>query len=176
MGMFSEASDPSPVAKSDYQAVRNERKEQVVSAASKSKSKLPAWVRCPACDDFICTIHKKHAHDCRCASIDTWARRGLDPYSEGGKKLKEDPGHGLPRKWRGEPVAPAPAPAQESVAKESSKKHKAALVRILAVLGRSCAQNMCQGCRHEMEEAAEIARKALQMPKVKDFPKEGGLK
>ncbi len=29
----------------------------------------PAWVKCPDCENVICTIHKKHAHDCPCPPL-----------------------------------------------------------------------------------------------------------
>lgn len=50
----------------------------------------------------------------------------------------------------------------------NSEKYKAALEEIYAVLGPSkpdCPDNRCEGCRHEMAAAAEVARKALQLPK-----------
>jgi hypothetical protein len=37
----------------------------------------PAWVRCPDCDDFLCTIHGGHVHDCDCPTID---ELDFDPY------------------------------------------------------------------------------------------------
>ena len=39
------------------------------------------WVRCDSCDDFLCTIHGVHVHDCPCPTIDTWAEYELHPYS-----------------------------------------------------------------------------------------------
>jgi len=46
---------------------------------------VPAWVPCECCEDFLCTIHfGKHAYECRCPSIDTWAKKGINPYLEGG--------------------------------------------------------------------------------------------
>jgi hypothetical protein len=56
----------------------------------------PAWIRCECCDDFLCTIHGRpgepiHAHDCKCPSIASWARRGLDPYTEGGRWDNQTP-------------------------------------------------------------------------------------
>jgi hypothetical protein len=48
----------------------------------------PAWVKCPNCDDFWCSIHHMHAYDCECPSIDTWIRvRKIDPYLAGGRPL-----------------------------------------------------------------------------------------
>ena len=46
---------------------------------------MPAWVRCECCDDFLCTIHGVHVADCSCPDIDTWALRGMDPYTQGGQ-------------------------------------------------------------------------------------------
>lgn len=45
----------------------------------------PAWVRCDDCDDFRCTLHGEHVADCKCPGIDTWARKGIDPYTTGGR-------------------------------------------------------------------------------------------
>lgn len=41
---------------------------------------LPAWVPCPCCEDFLCTIHQMHAHDCECPGIEEWE---TDPYTAG---------------------------------------------------------------------------------------------
>jgi hypothetical protein len=30
------------------------------------------WIRCDMCDDFWCTRHEKHVHDCDCPSIEEW--------------------------------------------------------------------------------------------------------
>lgn len=50
-----------------------------------NNKRIPAWVPCGCCSDFLCTIHKgKHAYECRCPSIDTWAKKGVNPYLEGG--------------------------------------------------------------------------------------------
>jgi hypothetical protein len=46
--------------------------------------KPAAWVKCPDCDDYWCTIHGLHAYDCLCPDIDTWvAQKGTLPYEEG---------------------------------------------------------------------------------------------
>lgn len=47
------------------------------------------------------------------------------------------------------------------------EKHKAALEQIHRILGRPCPSNKCEGCRYEMEQALEIARRALQLPKAR---------
>lgn len=49
----------------------------------------PAWIPCPGCDDFWCVIHEKHAYDCKCPSIDSWAARGLSPYLHGGRRANQ---------------------------------------------------------------------------------------
>lgn len=41
---------------------------------------LPIWIRCPMCEDFWCTHHGEHAHDCECGSIDDLLAVGIDPY------------------------------------------------------------------------------------------------
>jgi hypothetical protein len=35
------------------------------------------WEPCPCCENFLCTIHEMHAHDCDCPSIEEWE---TDPY------------------------------------------------------------------------------------------------
>lgn len=50
----------------------------------------PAWIKCPDCDDFYCTIHEAHVADCKCPCIETWALRGVDPYTAGGKRRWEN--------------------------------------------------------------------------------------
>lgn len=31
-----------------------------------------AWVPCDCCENYWCTIHKMHAHDCACPPIEGW--------------------------------------------------------------------------------------------------------
>lgn len=38
-----------------------------------------AWVPCPCCEGFLCTIHGGHASDCPCPPIEDWTS---DPYSD----------------------------------------------------------------------------------------------
>ncbi len=38
---------------------------------------IPAWVPCDNCDEWYCTIHGEHVHDCPCPPIDEWE---YDPY------------------------------------------------------------------------------------------------
>lgn len=44
----------------------------------------PAWIPCPDCDEYLCTIHECHACDCDCPSVDEWP---VDPYSTGGYQV-----------------------------------------------------------------------------------------
>jgi hypothetical protein len=30
------------------------------------------WVRCETCDNFWCTIHEMHVHDCPCPPVEEW--------------------------------------------------------------------------------------------------------
>lgn len=47
--------------------------------------KRPAWVKCPSCENFLCTIHGCHVHDYPCPPIEEWK---VDPYTEGGGNLR----------------------------------------------------------------------------------------
>ena len=38
-----------------------------------------AWVRCPCCENFWCTIHQRHAFECDCPPIEEWTS---NPYGE----------------------------------------------------------------------------------------------
>lgn len=40
----------------------------------------PAWIRCPGCENYWCTVHKKHAHDCECPPAEDWYADGVSPY------------------------------------------------------------------------------------------------
>lgn len=44
----------------------------------------PAWVPCPCCEEFLCTIRRCHAHECDCPPIEEWE---VDPYTSGGSPL-----------------------------------------------------------------------------------------
>lgn len=61
-----------------------------MAAVKRAARKYPAWVKCPSCDDFFCSIHRAHAYDCKCPAIDKWK---VDPYSEGGKRILFKKGH-----------------------------------------------------------------------------------
>lgn len=52
------------------------------------KAAKPApWVPCDCCENYICNIHKMHAHDCPCPSIeDEWE---VSPYEAPGPLLKD---------------------------------------------------------------------------------------
>lgn len=39
-----------------------------------------AWMPCPCCEEWICTIHGEHAHDCECPGIEEWE---ILPYESG---------------------------------------------------------------------------------------------
>ena len=41
-------------------------------------AELPAWIPCPCCENYWCTIHGKHAHECECPPIEDWLH---SPYS-----------------------------------------------------------------------------------------------
>lgn len=48
------------------------------------KQKLVAiWMKCRSCDEFWCMIHKTHAFECACPSLEWWDEHGIDPYKEG---------------------------------------------------------------------------------------------
>ena len=51
----------------------------------------PAWVPCEMCDEFLCTIHKCHVHECECPPIESWAKRGVNPYTDGGRYANQTP-------------------------------------------------------------------------------------
>lgn len=41
----------------------------------------PSWIPCPeGCGNYWCHIHRMHAHDCDCPTIEEWTR---DPYTTG---------------------------------------------------------------------------------------------
>lgn len=37
------------------------------------------WIPCPLCEDYLCTIHWMHAHDCPCPAAEDWPPPG--PYA-----------------------------------------------------------------------------------------------
>jgi hypothetical protein len=48
----------------------------------------PAWVACPCCEDYLCTIHGMHAHECPCPEVSEWE---ADPYSTPGPPSTSSP-------------------------------------------------------------------------------------
>jgi len=48
------------------------------TSSSSGPTSLPPWVPCNYCQDYQCTIHKMHAHDCECPPIEEWT---TDPYA-----------------------------------------------------------------------------------------------
>ena len=38
---------------------------------------MPAWIKCPHCEEYFCTLHLKHVPDCKCPPIEEWP---VDPY------------------------------------------------------------------------------------------------
>ena len=51
-----------------------------------AKKKVPAWIQCPNCEDYWCTIHKAHAFECSCPDVYTCVMDGWNPYVEGGEE------------------------------------------------------------------------------------------
>jgi hypothetical protein len=51
------------------------------SPRSPSSSDDASWIPCPCCDDYLCTIHGEHVHDCPCPPIEEWED---DPYTPSG--------------------------------------------------------------------------------------------
>lgn len=41
------------------------------------------WIPCEDRDEFFCTQHLMHAHDCECPAIEDM---DIDPYTDGGPK------------------------------------------------------------------------------------------
>lgn len=48
---------------------------------------IPAWIPCECCGEFLCTVHRAHAHECGCPPIEEWK---VDPYSRTGMHLNPD--------------------------------------------------------------------------------------
>ncbi len=44
-----------------------------------AKRTLPAWIPCPHCENFWCTLHGVHVFECPCPPIEEWES---DPYSD----------------------------------------------------------------------------------------------
>jgi hypothetical protein len=58
----------------------------------------PAWIPCPACGEFWCTIHRRHAADCDCPPTDEWG--DVDPYAPGSSSIGPHP-HAGNKDFRG---------------------------------------------------------------------------
>lgn len=70
----------------------------------------PAWMPRLCCDEWMCTIHGEHVHDCPCSPLDEWT---TDPYCPGSNTTpylvkmvgaELDPSHsrwlmGFPPEW-----------------------------------------------------------------------------
>lgn len=37
------------------------------------------WSRCPCCEDYWCSIHQQHAHDCPCPPVEDWSAFDVTP-------------------------------------------------------------------------------------------------
>ena len=60
---------------------------KVVKVNGANNQDEPAWVKCSWCEDYWCTIHEDHVHNCPCPAIEHW---DVDPYTEGGIREEED--------------------------------------------------------------------------------------
>jgi len=59
--------------------------DELYNAEVEQPSKAcPAWIQCPGCEDYWCTIHKVHVFECDCPDVYTCMENGWDPYVEGG--------------------------------------------------------------------------------------------
>jgi DNA (cytosine-5)-methyltransferase 1 len=43
------------------------------------RGKSPAWIKCPCCENYLCTIHEMHAHDCTCPAVAEWQTSPYQP-------------------------------------------------------------------------------------------------
>ena len=55
----------------------------------KHKKNNPAWTPCHQCENFLCSIHGGHAHDCSCPPLEVWDELGINPYFTGGELAPE---------------------------------------------------------------------------------------
>lgn len=46
-----------------------------------------AWIPCECCDEWQCTYHGEHAHECECPPIEEWE---LDPYADAHPEFRVD--------------------------------------------------------------------------------------
>ena len=43
----------------------------------------PVWIPCECCDEYWCTYHEAHAHQCLCHCIEDWDDEiQRDPYTD----------------------------------------------------------------------------------------------
>ena len=47
----------------------------------------PAWIPCPGCDAFVCTVHDCHAFECDCPRIEDWEFNPYAPVPPGKRLL-----------------------------------------------------------------------------------------
>lgn len=59
--------------------VKDSSEGNEVGLSQAGEGVIPAWIPCPDCEDYWCTIHNCHAFECECPPIDEW---DYDPYSE----------------------------------------------------------------------------------------------
>ncbi len=66
---------PTPTA-SDWKSQTKEGQRR--GQLSEFIETIPAWLPCDSCENYLCTIHGKHAHECDCAEIAEWS---VNPYA-----------------------------------------------------------------------------------------------
>ena len=49
------------------------------------KNRFPAvlaapWIKCECCEDYVCQVHGRHAHECSCGAIEEWSELDASPY------------------------------------------------------------------------------------------------
>ena len=55
-----------------------------------AQNEKAAWVQCPCCDNFVCSIHGVHVHECVCPPLEVWdSGLGMNPYEGGGNMTPE---------------------------------------------------------------------------------------
>lgn len=52
---------------------------------------IPAWIPCPTCEDFWCTVHQKHAFECDCPDLEECDEAGWNPYETRPPGMKLNP-------------------------------------------------------------------------------------
>lgn len=69
------------------QCRRVERRRHRSELVAEIRGGYPAWIRCPDCDDWWCSIHKCHVYDCECPAFEDWIMDGVDSYLTGGEPV-----------------------------------------------------------------------------------------